>query len=112
MKTSSASAANSTNATSISAVAGRLKWVKARNNTATDRFLKIYDKASAPTVGTDVPVMILTVPANGALDLSIKGDGLKFTLGLGWAMTANKVNSDSTAVAADSMRVDFAYYTG
>jgi len=111
MKTVSLTAANSTNATSASAVAGRLKKVQLRNTGAVACYFKIYDKASAPTVGTDVPVMLLTVPANAELDISIKGDGLPFALGLAYATTLNKVNSDSTAVAAGALKADLAYYS-
>lgn len=111
MKTVSLLAANSTNATSASAAAGRLKKVQLRNLLATTVYFKIYDKASAPTVGTDVPVMILTVLGNAQLDIEIKGDGLPFTLGLAYATTLNKVNSDSTAVAAGALKADVSYYS-
>ena len=34
----------------------------ASNPTATAAYLKLYNKASAPTVGTDVPVLTITLP--------------------------------------------------
>ncbi len=46
-----------TNATSVKASAGTHYGVQAGNVNAAARYLKLYDKATAPTVvGTDVPV--------------------------------------------------------
>ncbi len=47
--------AASTNATSLKASAGTLFALYAVNLNAAMRYVKFYDKASAPTVGTDVP---------------------------------------------------------
>jgi hypothetical protein len=55
--------AATTNATSLKASAGTLYGGRAFNSGAGAAFLKFYDKASAPTVGTDVPVLVIGIPA-------------------------------------------------
>ena len=61
------SAAATTNATSVKATPGVVKRVIGTSKAATDRFLKFYDKATAPTVGTDVPIMTILIPPMNAL---------------------------------------------
>jgi lysophospholipase L1-like esterase len=56
--------ANSTNATSVKASAGSVGLIVVSNINAAVRYLKMYNKASAPTVGTDTPVMTIAVPPN------------------------------------------------
>ena len=54
----------STNATSIKTTAGHVYSIVVSNPTATACYLKYYNKASAPTVGTDIPTSIIPIPAN------------------------------------------------
>jgi hypothetical protein len=58
--------AASTNGTSLKASAGQLFFIQATNINAAVRYLKFYNKASAPTVGTDVPVLTFAIPGNAA----------------------------------------------
>jgi hypothetical protein len=53
------SAAASTNATSAKAAPAQVHSVVGYNAAAALRYLKLYDKASAPTVGTDTPFMTI-----------------------------------------------------
>src|SRR5581483_5493004 len=57
--------AASTNATSVKASAGRLYQIHLCNTSAALKFVKFYNKASAPTVGTDTPVATYPLAANG-----------------------------------------------
>lgn len=82
----------------------------ATNIGATIAFVKLYNKATAPTVGTDVPAMILPVPAAvggvpGVCTLPIGYQGFRFALGLGIAITGGVADSDTTAVAAGQVKV-------
>jgi hypothetical protein len=82
----------------------------ATNIGATVAFVKLYNKATAPTVGTDVPEMIITVPAAvagvpGSAQLSPGFNGFRFPLGLGIAITGAVADSDTTAVAAGQVKV-------
>jgi hypothetical protein len=82
----------------------------ATNEGATVAYIKLYNKATAPTVGTDVPEMIIPVPAAvsgvpGVANPNIGFHGFRFALGLGIAITANAVHTDTTAVAAGQVKV-------
>ena len=82
----------------------------ATNEGATVAYVKLYNKATAPTVGTDVPEMIIPVPAAvsgvpGVANPNIGFSGFRFALGLGISITANAVYTDTTAVAAGQVKV-------
>jgi hypothetical protein len=82
----------------------------ATNEGASVAYIKLYNKATAPTVGTDVPEMILPVPAAvggvpGVANPNIGFHGLRFALGLGIAITRNAVFSDTTAIGAGEVKV-------
>lgn len=101
--------AATTNATSIKITAGTLFSLNASNTTATIAYIKLYNKASAPTVGTDTPVMTITVPANGYVDLSIPPMGLAFATGIAYAITGAAALADATAVAANQIILNGSY---
>lgn len=91
--------AATTNATNVKASAGRLyKWLLT-NTSAAAKFVKFYNKASAPTVGTDLPVLTVTVPANATVAFS-DPIGWSFATGIGFAITGAVTDADATAVAA------------
>jgi hypothetical protein len=82
----------------------------ATNIGASAAFVKLYNKATAPTVGTDVPAMVLCVPAAvggvpGVCTLPIGTQGFRFALGLGIAITGAVADNDTTAVAAGQVKV-------
>ena len=101
-------AAATTNATSTKAAAGTLYGFSLCNNTASVKFFKFYNKASAPTVGTDVVFFKLQIPANGCRDRSSL-QGLNFTLGIAYAITGLEADSDTTVVAAGDVSGIFDY---
>lgn len=101
--------AASTNATSVKASAGNLYHITASNTGAGAAYVKLYNKASAPTVGTDVPVITITVPASGTVSLPFGTQGHRFTTGIGLAITGAAADSDTTAVAAAQVKVLTAY---
>lgn len=75
------------------------------SNTGTIAYVKLYNKATAPVVGTDVPEMVITVPANGQIELTPGFNGYRFPLGLGIAITGLPADTDTTAVAAGQVKV-------
>lgn len=82
----------------------------ATNEGANTAYIKLYNKATAPTVGTDVPEMIIPVPAAvaglaGVANPNIGFHGFRFALGLGIAITRNAVFSDTTAIGAGEVKV-------
>lgn len=92
------SSAATTNATSVKTVGGMVFTLIARNTTAADKFLKLYNKASAPTVGTDTPVLTLTIPAQGGLVIDFP-EGFSCPVGIGLALTGAAADNDTTALA-------------
>jgi hypothetical protein len=82
----------------------------ATNIGAAVAFVKLYNKATAPTVGTDVPVMVIPVPAAvggvpGSVEITPGFNGYRFALGLGIAITGAVADTDTTAVAAGQVKV-------
>lgn len=94
------SSAATTNATLIKASAGRLFLIIGRNNVASIRYLKFYNKASAPTVGTDVPVLTIALDASSRFEIDLNPYGQFFTTGIAFAITGAVADNDTTAIAA------------
>lgn len=97
-----------TNGALVFAGTTRLAGVVINNASAAAKFIRFYNKLTAPTVGTDVPVLVLTVPASGSLILPAT-EGFVFPLGLGVAITGAAPATDSTAVAAGDVQLTVAY---
>lgn len=82
----------------------------ATNDGATVAYVKLYNKATAPVVGTDVPEMVIPIPAaaSGVPGVANPNMGFipfRFALGLGIAVTGGAANSDTTAVASGQVKV-------
>lgn len=85
------------NETSVTTGATRLRTFSLVNGVATLRFVKLYDKASAPVAGTDTPIATITMSPNSESNFSLPGGGLNFSLGFAYAVTLGVANSDTTA---------------
>lgn len=101
--------AATTNATSIKASAGTVFGIICNNNGAAVAFVKFYNKASAPTVGTDVPVFWIAVPAGGQAEFNCGAYGHQFGTGIALAITNLVADTDTTAVAASQVKVATSY---
>ena len=103
--------AGSTNATSVKASAGTLYALICINLNAAVRYLKLYNKASSPTVGTDTPVMTIPIPGNTAgAGLVINLDpGADFSTGIALALTTGVADANTGAVAADEIVINGIY---
>ena len=98
------SSAASTNATTLKASAGSVLGFVCSNNGAAVAYLKFYNKASTPTVGTDVPFQVFSVPAGGQVEGFINPLGGRFTTGISFGMTMLVADGDTTAVAATQLK--------
>jgi hypothetical protein len=94
--------AASTNATSVKASAGQLFGWYIYNDGASEVYFKIYDKASAPTVGTDVPDLVLAIPASSAAN-AFSEIGIAFGTGIATAITTAAADADTGSVAANQV---------
>lgn len=59
-------------------------------------YVKLYDKATAPVVGTDVPKLTIAVPAGVTVPFELP-PGIPFANGIGWAATGAAADVDSSA---------------
>lgn len=102
----SVTSAASTNASSQKASAGNLFEITVSNPTATPAYVKLYNKASAPTVGTDVPVLTIVAPATAAtqspsvISLNFGQIGKRFATGIAMAITGGVAATDTTNAVA------------
>jgi hypothetical protein len=103
--------AATTNATSVKASAGQIGFIFAINLNAAIRYLKLYNKASAPTVGTDTPIATLPIPASstGAGFMLTIPSGVNFSTGIAYATTTGVADSDTAAVAANEILLFLGY---
>ena len=106
---SNINSAATTNATSVKATAGSVYSITASNTGAGAAFLKLYNKASSPTVGTDVPVLTIPIPASSVQNIEFGTAGHRFTTGIALAITNLAADSDTTAIAANQVKVLTAY---
>lgn len=79
-----------------------LKWIVATNTGANVNYLRLYNKATAPVCGTDVPIMRIpllptsSTSSNGQFAMAF--DDTRFTLGIGFCVTkGNGTDGDATA---------------
>jgi hypothetical protein len=111
LTTASYVSAASTNATSVKASAGQVYGIAVYSTNAAARYLKLYNKASAPTVGTDTPVLRLTIPggtAGAGLNFEIS-NGAAFATGIAFALTTGAADTDTTGVALNEILVNILY---
>lgn len=99
-----------TNIASISTSTTGVSSMYATNTGSTPAYIKLYNKATAPVLATDIPEMIIVVPAAvsgvpGVYTLPIGFSGLRFTSGLGIAITGGASDTDTTAVTAGQVKV-------
>lgn len=90
----------SNNLSSQKASTGNLFEITASNPTATPAFLKLYNKASAPVVASDVPLVILPIPASGQISVEYGDIGKRFTVGIAVAVTGAIAVTDATNAVA------------
>lgn len=103
-------AAASTNATSVKAAAGRIYQISGMQNASTPRYLKLYSKATAPTVGTDTPVKTILLPPLQAFVIDFPV-GYYLATGIAFAITTGRLDADTGACAANDiecLNIDYA----
>lgn len=99
--------AASTNAANIKASAGRVLGWSVFNDANYPVYVKFYNTASSPTVGTGV---VYTIGAQAGVEVHFDSDdGLAFSTGIGISITKGIADSDATAVAASDAVVNVHY---
>jgi len=107
-------AANSNNSTLVAKGTHQVVSAQLGGVGSAPAYLKIYDKATAPTCGTDTPIATLIIPAastaaNGGGSNVAYAGGLQVQLGLGICVVTGIADSDNTSVAASTFIVNINY---
>ena len=105
------SSTNSTNPTSVKAAPGTIFNIIVHNTHAgggSSIALRLYNKATAPVVGTDVPMIVIHVPSSASKELCFTS-GITFTDGIAYSLTAGDALLDATAVDADGVQIYMGY---
>jgi len=103
------SAAATVNSTLVKASAGDVFAINGYNAAATVRYLKIYNKATAPTVGTDTPVLTIALKPLDSFNVMF-ANGLAFSTGIGYGLTTGSADADTAALTlADVVGLNFVY---
>jgi len=76
-------------------------------NGNTNRFFKLYNKATAP-ISADTPIMTLVIHPSATVVIT-PAIQLACSLGIGYRMTANYANNDNTAISANELAVNIAF---
>src|SRR5260221_12607384 len=98
--------AASTNATTVKGSAGQVYNYNILNTNAAIRYVHLYNKASNPTVGTDVPVKTFQVPATGQIAGSFPV-GSTFAAGISLFTTGSAAGTARDAVGAGDLIIYF-----
>ncbi|MDB5165035.1 MAG: hypothetical protein JWL89_661 [Candidatus Saccharibacteria bacterium] len=96
--------AASTNATLVKASAAGLYGLVLSNDNAAKRYFKIYNKATAPTVGTDTPVTTILIPPSSTVSVTMSDIAVStLPTGLSFAITGAITDADTSAIGADDV---------
>lgn len=98
-----------TNLGTVKATPGTIYGLVLSNNGAAAAFVKIYDKASNPTLASDKAVLVIPIPAASSVFPNLGALGLRFATGIAIAITNLIADTDATAVAASQVKVALAY---
>jgi hypothetical protein len=94
---------------SVKASAGSVLSLHLSSAASGALYVKLYNKATAPTVGTDTPVLTFRVRAGEDRDVPIPADGIPFALGIGIGCTTAFADADTGAPGANEMVVNLTY---
>ncbi|HVE35374.1 MAG TPA: hypothetical protein VNC18_17545 [Gemmatimonadaceae bacterium] len=100
--------AASTNAGVVKAAAGLVTGYYIVNIATGFRYVKLYNKATSPSVGSDTPLMVLGIPPASAANVSLDSPA-SFGTGIAIATVTGLADSDSTGVGATEVGVTLLY---
>lgn len=105
-----ASAAAGVNATNVKSGGGNLYGIYAVNVAAAVRYLKFYNKATAPTVGTDAPVWTILLPATSNTFIILQDAPRAFATGIGYGLTVGAPDGDTAGLTAGDVIMTLDYF--
>ena len=92
----------------------QLMYITGRQANAAARYLKLYNKLTAPAAGTDTPVATFYLPPTavngGIFTFDFDNSPIHFPAGLGFALTTAVADNDTGALtAADVVGLNLIY---
>lgn len=98
-------------ATLVKASPGWVFHINGYNIAAALRYLKLYNKDSLPTVGTDTPFLTLALAPSSAFKFDFPStNGLYFSTGIGYGMVTGVLDGDNTSITAgDILALNIVY---
>lgn len=95
--------------TNIKSSAGQIYGWYLFNNTASVRYVKLYNKATHPSVGADTPFMTIALPGGSGANVHFT-TGIAFSHGIGIGATTGVADGDSSSPAANEVIVNVIYF--
>ncbi len=103
------SSAASTNPALVKGSAGAVYRISGANTVAAARYLKLFNKATAPTAGADIPIYVEQLEASSSFDVTFPAP-IAFSAGIGYLITVNPSDFDATAIeAGDIVTMNIVY---
>lgn len=84
-----------------------LNGIIAANGSAEARYVKLYNKATEPALGTDTPLIVVAIPKESTVQLS--GINESFSAGIALAITKKQLDTNEEAVAAGDVSLTLQY---
>lgn len=92
----------------VKAAAGRLYALSISNSNATVRYVRLYNKATAPAT-SDTPIKKYVVPAGSTVIAHLPVFGSYFSTGISWRITTGIADNDDTAASANDINLNIEY---
>jgi hypothetical protein len=99
------------NSTNVKATPAAVALIELRNNRTSTIYMKLYNLATTPTVGTTVPVATIEIPASTFFEREWPVGLTVFTAGLGYGFTTAQADNSTAAIAAGDVTSLNIYYS-
>jgi hypothetical protein len=96
--------------TNVKNTAGVLYSLEASNTNTSPRYVKLYNKSSAPDVASDASLIVFrfAIPGSGGIALSWPA-GKLFSSGISFVLVTGATNTDAVEVAANEIMLNLSY---
>jgi len=97
-----------TNAANIKASGANLYGLSVMNTSNATRYIRLYNLATAPVVGTSVPIIVVAVPATSSKEVQYT-PALRFATGLAVSITSGAPVLNTGVVVAGDVQLTISY---
>lgn len=96
------------NLAAIKASAGTVYGLSISNTNAAARYFKLYNKATAPVLASDTPVLRIGIPAGQTVQLTFPM-GIAFSAGIAMAAVADALDNGTTGISLADLMINVLY---